>query len=174
MPEARRRYEGSEAEERRLFYVAMTRAKDVLYLSRFRKKQNKFQPSPFLVEVAGGDPPVTTSLLMPEPFVPPTDEQEELPMVSFSELATFEECPLRYRFSTSLGFQPQLVRELGYGRAIHHILRHVAELTVDRRQIGKIQPPMQRGELRYATPPRQREVQVVDVKMDQVELRGSL
>jgi hypothetical protein len=32
-----------------------------------------------------------------------------------------------YRYSSSLGFQPQLVTELGYGRAIHHILRHVAE-----------------------------------------------
>src|SRR5262249_24430584 len=128
-PEARRRYEGSEAEERRLFYVALTRAKDVVYLSRFRKKTNKFQPSPFLVEVAGGEPAVAGSLPLPEPFVPPSDEPEEPPTVSFSELASYEGCPLRYRFSTSFGFRPQLVRELGYGRAIHHILRHVAELT---------------------------------------------
>jgi DNA helicase-2/ATP-dependent DNA helicase PcrA len=127
--EARQRYEGSETEERRLFYVALTRAKDVLYLSRFRKKQNKFQPSPFLVEVAGRDPAVASSLPLPEPFVPPSDEADEPPTVSFSELAAYEGCPLRYRFSTSLGFQPQLVRELGYGRAIHHILRHVAEVT---------------------------------------------
>jgi DNA helicase-2/ATP-dependent DNA helicase PcrA len=128
-PEMRRRYEGSEAEERRLFYVALTRAKDMLYLSRFRKKQNKFQPSPFLAEVAGGDPDVAGSLPLPDPFVPPSDEPEEPPTISFSELASYEGCPLRYRFSTSFGFQPQLVRELGYGRAIHHILRHVAELT---------------------------------------------
>jgi DNA helicase-2/ATP-dependent DNA helicase PcrA len=128
-PEARRRYEGSETEERRLFYVALTRAKDMLYLSRFRKKQNKFQPSPFLVEVGGGDPAVAGSLPMPEPFVPSSDEPDEPPTISFSELASYEGCPLRYRFSTSFGFQPQLVRELGYGKAIHHILRHVAELT---------------------------------------------
>ncbi len=43
------------------------------------------------------------------------DEAEELPTVSFSELAAYEGCPLRYRFSRSLGFQPQLVTELGYG-----------------------------------------------------------
>ena len=128
-PETRRRYEGGETEERRLFYVALTRAKDMLYLSRFRKKQNRFQPSPFLLEVAGGDPAVAATLPLPGPFVPPPDEAEEQPTISFSDLALYEGCPLRYRFSSSLGFQPQLVTELGYGRAIHHILRHVAELA---------------------------------------------
>ena len=128
-PQARRRYEGGEVEERRLFYVAMTRAKDVLYISRFRKKKNRFQPSPFLVEVAGGDPPVSDCLPPPGPFVPPPDEPEEKPTVSFSDLALYEGCPARYRFGTSLGFQPQLVTDLGYGRAIHHILRRVADLT---------------------------------------------
>jgi DNA helicase-2/ATP-dependent DNA helicase PcrA len=128
-PQARRRYEGGEAEERRLFYVALTRAKDMLYLSRFRKKQNRFQASPLLVEVAGGDPPVSHHLPLPGPFVPAPDEPEEQPTISFSELALYEGCPLRFRFSSSLGFQPQLVTELGYGRAIHHILRRVADLT---------------------------------------------
>jgi DNA helicase-2/ATP-dependent DNA helicase PcrA len=128
-PEMRRRYEGGDAEERRLFYVAMTRARDMLYLSRFLRKQNQFKCSPFLREVAGHDPAVTSGLPLSEPFTPPPDEPEELPTISFSELALFEGCPLRYRYSSSLGFQPQLVTELGYGRAIHHILRHVAETT---------------------------------------------
>lgn len=128
-PQARRRYEGGDTEERRLFYVAMTRAKDMLYLSRFRKLTNKFQPSQYLLEIAGGDPPLADPLPLPGPFAPPPDEPEELPTVTFSELALYEGCPLRYRFSTSFGFQPQLVTELGYGRAIHHILRRVADLT---------------------------------------------
>ncbi|HEV3260504.1 MAG TPA: ATP-dependent DNA helicase [Gemmataceae bacterium] len=136
--EARSRYEGGEVEERRLFYVALTRAKDMVYLSRFRKKESRFQASLFLVEVAGGDPAVAGSLPLPEPFVPPKDEAEEVPTVSFSELASYEGCPLRYRFSTSFGFQPQLVRELGYGRAIHHILRHVAELTKKKKALPTV------------------------------------
>src|SRR5205823_2916356 len=98
---ARSRYEGGEAEERRLFYVALTRAKDVSYLSRFRKKTNRFQPSPFLLEVAGGDPDVADKLPLPEPFVPPFDQEDELPTISFSELAAYEDCPLRYRLSNS-------------------------------------------------------------------------
>jgi len=126
---ARRRYEGGEMEERRLFYVGLTRARDALYLSCFRRIKNRSSPSPFLLEVAGGEPECQHTLPLPDPFQPPEHQTEELPTLSFSELAHYESCPLRYRFSSSLGFQPQLVRELGYGRAIHHILRHVAELA---------------------------------------------
>jgi DNA helicase-2/ATP-dependent DNA helicase PcrA len=128
-PAVKKRYEGSDTEERRLFYVALTRAKDVAYLSRFRKKTNKFKPSPFLVEVVGSDPGLANQLPLPPTFTPSTESGDEMPTVSFSELASYEGCPLKYRFSSSLGFQPQLVTELGYGRAIHHILRHIAEVT---------------------------------------------
>lgn len=133
--DARRRYEGSETEERRLFYVAMTRAKDMVYLSRFQRKTNRFKPSAFLLEVAGGDPALSTSLPLPPPFVPLADEADEAPTLSFSDLALYEGCPLRYRLSTSMGFQPQLVTELGYGKAIHHILRRVADLTRAKKKV---------------------------------------
>lgn len=133
---ARQRYEGGEMEERRLFYVGITRARDVLYLSRFRRINNQFKPSIFLEEVAGGDPEYQKKPLpLPDPFTPNEDEVDELPTLSFSDLAHYESCPLRYRLNSSLGFQPQLVRELGYGRAIHHILRHVAELAKDKKRL---------------------------------------
>jgi DNA helicase-2/ATP-dependent DNA helicase PcrA len=110
----------------------------VVYLSRFRKKTKTFKASPFLLEVAGGDPDVSDKLPLPGRFTPPPDEAEELPTLSFSEVAHFEGCPLRYRLGSSLGFQPQLVRELGYGRAIHHILRHVAELARKERRVPSL------------------------------------
>jgi DNA helicase-2/ATP-dependent DNA helicase PcrA len=127
--EARMRYEGSETEERRLFYVGLTRARDALYLSRFHRRTRRFHASTFLLEVAGEDPAMTSSLAVSTLFEPPLDQPEELPTLSFSELALYEGCPLRYRLSTSLGFQPQLVTELGYGKAIHHILRRLADRT---------------------------------------------
>ena len=132
--EVRSRYEGSDTEERRLFYVALTRARDVAYLSRFQRKTNTFKPSQYLLEVCGGDPELVETLPLPPAFTPGPDHGEELPSHSFSELAVYECCPLRFRLSTSLGFQPQLVSELGYGRAIHHILRHVAEVAKARKQ----------------------------------------
>lgn len=131
----RMRYAGGEAEERRLFYVAMTRAKDMLYLSRFRRKTNQFRPSPFLLDVAGDDPDVVDKLPLPPKFQPPADEAEELPTVTFSELALYQDCPLRYRLSSSLGFQPQLATELGYGKTIHHVLRRIADTAREKRRL---------------------------------------
>jgi len=131
----RSRYEGGETEERRLFYVALTRAKDAVYLSRFLRIKNRKRPSPFLVEVAAGDPGVAATLPLPRDFVPPPDDHDELPTISFSELASYEDCPLQYRLSSSFGFQPQLVTELGYGKAIHHILRRVAELAKAKKKL---------------------------------------
>lgn len=135
----RSRYEGGETEERRLFYVALTRAKDVVYLSRFRKIKNRKKPSPFLLEVAGDDPEVTDKLPLPKSFEPPPDDDDDnLPTISFSELASYEDCPLRFRLSSSFGFQPQLATELGYGKAIHHILRRVAEIAKAKKKLPTI------------------------------------
>jgi DNA helicase-2/ATP-dependent DNA helicase PcrA len=127
--EARSRYEGGEADERRLFYVAITRSRDSLYLSWFTKKKNRFRPSPFLTDIAGKIPDVQTTLPLPDHFTPDDEATDEPPTLSFSELALYEGCPLRYRLSSSLGFQPQLATELGYGKAIHHLLRRLADLT---------------------------------------------
>jgi len=125
----RQRYQGSEAEERRLFYVAMTRARDTLYLSCFNRKKNRFKPSRFLLEIAGKTPDLQTTLPLPDPYVPPSDSADDIPTLSFSELAVYEGCPLRYRLNTQIGFQAQLVPELGYGRSIHHVLRRLADET---------------------------------------------
>jgi DNA helicase-2/ATP-dependent DNA helicase PcrA len=41
------RYEGTDDDERRLFYVALTRARDFLSLSTFRRIKNSYPPSPY-------------------------------------------------------------------------------------------------------------------------------
>ena len=41
-------------------------------------------------------------------------------------------------------------------------------------QIGNIEPPMQGRHVRHALTPAQREMQVIDVKMDDIEFRGAL
>jgi DNA helicase-2/ATP-dependent DNA helicase PcrA len=130
--ETRQRYEGGDAEERRLFYVALTRARDCLYLSAFNRINKTFKPSPYLKEVAGGKtPPVRNSL--PLPSAHSTGEDSEVPPleISFSDYALFEDCGYRYRLGSLLGFQQEIAVELGYGKAIHHVLRHVAELARD-------------------------------------------
>jgi DNA helicase II / ATP-dependent DNA helicase PcrA len=86
-----RRYEGSDADERRLFYVAMTRARDWLSLSRHERiTKNRVGASPYHQEVTGHAaetplplPPIETSL-----NVTPADPVT----LTFSELAAYRAC----------------------------------------------------------------------------------
>jgi DNA helicase-2/ATP-dependent DNA helicase PcrA len=126
-PLTRSRYEGTDADERRLFYVGITRAKDVAYLSGFNWISKRKKLSPYLLEVGDGLIPLVESLPIPSSVESSQDKVSDLPNVSFSDLASYEDCPLRFRLSTSFGFQPQLATELGYGKAIHHILRQIAD-----------------------------------------------
>ena len=59
-------------------------------------------------------------------------------MITFSELASFIDCGMAYRLRNLIGFQPRLAPELGYGKAVHHVLRQVAETT---RHTGHVPTP---------------------------------
>jgi DNA helicase-2/ATP-dependent DNA helicase PcrA len=123
------RYEGSDGDERRLFYVAMTRARDWLSLSRHERiTKNRVTASPYHLEITGhaANPP----LPLP-PVVQITREEAEEPVtLTFSELAAYRACGFAYRLRNLLGFQPFLAPELGYGKAVHHVLRAIAEYTL--------------------------------------------
>jgi DNA helicase II / ATP-dependent DNA helicase PcrA len=119
------RYEGSDDEERRLFYVALTRARDWVSLSSHKKvnKQSR-TPSPYILEAqrladVGG---------FATAAVPTSTESPDL-AVSYSELASYADCPQSYLLRNELGFMPPLVAELGYGNAVHHIMRILSEQT---------------------------------------------
>ena len=126
------RYEGGDAEERRLFYVAMTRARDWVSLSRHdRVNVRATKPSPYWSEVAAlsGETDVDHLTI-------PTIEQrstaaDETMQMTFSEIASFLDCGMAHRLRNLLGFQPRLAPELGYGKAVHHVLRMIALHTQD-------------------------------------------
>lgn len=127
----RSRYEGSDADERRLFYVAMTRARDWLSLSWHEKlRVQKAGTSPYYQAIAEvhGDI-VSRPLPLPRIERAAEDESEEPLTLSFSELAAYRACGFSYRLRNVFGFQPFLAPELGYGKAVHHIMRAVAEHT---------------------------------------------
>lgn len=122
------RYEGSDADERRLFYVAMTRARDWLSLSRHeRVTRNRVASSPYHQEVAGFA--AEQPLLIPKADRIIQAEATEPLTLTFSELAAFRSCGFAYRLRSMLGFQPFLAPELGYGKAVHHVMRSIAEHT---------------------------------------------
>jgi len=131
------RYEGSDADERRLFYVAMTRARDCLSISRHvTPNKQRLAPSPYYTDLAHleVDP---ESVVLP-PLEPRTTADDEPITITFSELAQFLDCGMAFRLRNLLGFQPRLAAELGYGKAVHHVLRTVADQT---KRDGRVPSP---------------------------------
>jgi DNA helicase-2/ATP-dependent DNA helicase PcrA len=123
----RQRYEGTDADERRLFYVATTRARDAVLMSSFSLQDNGKNrgASPYYDEVANaynksGTPTSATTK--------GSSGQADL-TITYSELAAFESCPRSYLLKNELGFMPAIQQELGYGNAIHHTMRVLAERT---------------------------------------------
>jgi DNA helicase-2/ATP-dependent DNA helicase PcrA len=119
------RYEGTDADERRLFYVALTRARDWVALSsHLRVDKQGRRPSPYLMECsgfggAGGYPT----------GVDPRDAETPDVAVTYSELAAYLTCPQSYLLRNQLGFQAPIQGEIGYGNAVHHVMRVIAEQT---------------------------------------------
>ncbi len=136
-------------EERRLFYVAMTRAKDKLFLTAAKfygesKRERKL--SPFITEALGEEyvqsvikkttqdsaqqlsllDVFNTTLSLNQQTEEKNISQPLLPpitYISYSHLQTFQTCPLHYKLRYILGLQPSASAALSYGISIHSTLR---------------------------------------------------
>jgi len=123
------RYEGGLEDEKRLFYVAITRARDILCLSYFRKLRSGQRPSDFLNCIASLiDTRLIISNNLPEVRINTHLETEEIQTFSTSEIITYLRCPYLYCLRELWGFKPKLVEALGYGKSLHYCLRHASEL----------------------------------------------
>ncbi|MEK7166220.1 MAG: ATP-dependent DNA helicase [Patescibacteria group bacterium] len=123
-------------EERRLFYVGMTRARDLLYFTAADfygdgKREKKI--SPFVAEVLG-EAAVSTPQFMEvnqlslidwkkneTPKKPPTTHHVNY--LSFSQIETFKTCPLHYKLRYILQVPTPSSPALSFGTSIHGALR---------------------------------------------------
>ncbi len=122
------RYEGSDGDERRLFYVAMTRARDWLSIScHGRITTQRVRPSPYHDELAHLS--VEPEQIQPTAIETGAGDNSDPIALTYSELAGFIDCGMAFRLRDLIGFQPRLAPELGYGKAVHHVMRTVAEAT---------------------------------------------
>ena len=118
-------------EERRLCYVAMTRAMDELVLSTHLSGaggRGRRRPSPFLAEAL--DLPVAKPVVAQDALAPLIDVPRAVPAkanvadlpassFSFSMLEEYIDCPERYRLRHVLGVPTPPHHSLTYGRAMH-------------------------------------------------------
>lgn len=123
------RYEGDLEDERRLFYVAVTRAKDMLIISHFRRILRASKRSRFIDDM---EPNAITNLTDDEPVpdldINPRMPSEEIETFSTGEIVTYGVCPHMYLLREIWGYQPQLDVAIGYGNALHFCLRRAGEL----------------------------------------------
>jgi DNA helicase-2/ATP-dependent DNA helicase PcrA len=123
-------------EERRLFYVAMTRARDGLFLTRavdYGGARDK-KPSRFLIELglAKADQPdrrqrVPTIPRSPRAKAPPIEPAvaeavERKVSFSFTELDTYESCPWKYRYAYVLAVPSGKGPQASFGTTVHATL----------------------------------------------------
>jgi DNA helicase-2/ATP-dependent DNA helicase PcrA len=127
-------------EERRLFYVAMTRAKDGLFLTsaedyggRRRKKISRF-----LIELGFDQPTTAPTLKRIKEIELKPDEKIEHPLsnytvpsiFSFSQLEAYYKCPQQYKFAHILRLPIFGKAVMSFGKTIHATLeKFMAELT---------------------------------------------
>ena len=122
-------------EERRLFYVACTRAKEGLFLSwadNYGGKRLK-KPSGFIKElgIKNQDVKAETKLLTlfdfePQTVTPISNIQYPISspkFVSYSQLETFSQCPLKYKYRYVLRLPTPPSHALSFGQTIHRTLR---------------------------------------------------
>lgn len=124
------RYESDVDDERRLFYVAVTRAKDILVVSHFTKLTKNVSRSQFIEDM---DFRLAISLndgdSIPSVSVHSGTVSDEIQTFSASEVVTFDICPYMYLLRELWGYQPQLNPAIGYGNGMHYCLKRASELV---------------------------------------------
>lgn len=113
--------------ERRLMYVAVTRAERFLFISRSGPRTSKFikELSP-LVRTAGGMvTDDTEGVLNALKYAPKEHRRDVRISTSFSDLRYYLECPHDFYLRKVLGFAPTIDQAFGYGRGVHNLMRAI-------------------------------------------------
>lgn len=138
------------AEERRLFYVAMTRPKDRLVMTWARDVGGRRarKASPFLLEALDrpradssafrASPLVALERFAPPPQIPSTPRElgpERMLNLSFRQIDDYLTCPLKYKFIHILRVPIEKHHSVAYGRALHEA---ISEYLLGRKEGRKV------------------------------------
>lgn len=128
------RFESSLEDERRLFYVAVTRSQKMLYLSRAYRNKFEQQESPFLKESRRSDFIISDKqedYSGRDHTTPTPGDRRDSMVLNFSVLKNFFECPYRFKLAALYGFSSPLSIRIGYGNSIHNVLMELHKNALD-------------------------------------------
>ncbi len=149
--------------ERRLMYVALTRAERFLLISHSGNQTSRFvKQLRDIVPQSGGIVTDDSEKLLHDLKYAPKEHRRDVRLsTSFSDLRYYLECPHDFYLRKVLGFAPTIDQAFGYGRGVHNLMRAVhsnpkkwAELAKDCPKLeAEIQKLVDRGlfYLRYTT-----------------------
>ncbi len=128
-------------DERKLFYVAATRARELLILGTADVVNKRGGgPSPFLSEMLGQDLHAAADLsqaYVAEVESHPVASAGPRERVSFTQLAYFLQCPVRYKFAVVYGLELPRPDPVDFGTNVHRALLRIHE----RAQSGRVPSP---------------------------------
>lgn len=141
-----------EQEERRLFYVGMTRAADCLFLTAadYYGEKRKSRISPFVFE-ALGEKNLTNKISSPLSLaeqlsifkLEETTEKEEKeekfilpPKISFSQLETFEHCPAQFYYAYLKRLPTPPTGNQNFGSTIHKTLLNFYQAVLNNQEVS--------------------------------------
>lgn len=121
------RYAGGEANERRLYYVALTRAKKFLFATSHQISIGNTKitgvhafftalPDKYFITANIADPTKRKACSTDR-----VDSDLRFP-TNYSELSYYLSCSYDYRMRFVYGFNPELVQALGYGKQVHNLI----------------------------------------------------
>jgi DNA helicase-2/ATP-dependent DNA helicase PcrA len=115
-------------DERRLMYVALSRAERYLFVTCSGSQHSSFRRElePLVSEV-GGIVPDNPSVVPGAIDLKPGERDPEAQRLvsSFSDLRYYIECPHDFYLRKVLGFAPSIDQAFGYGRGVHNIMRAI-------------------------------------------------
>lgn len=134
------RFLNQAQDERRLYYVAMTRAKKYLFITSAEYKINGKRRSSrnFLFDEIPRKHFITDSI--PDPTKRKAckhdgiSEEIRFP-TSYSELAYYLNCGYDYKMRFLFGFNPGIVPQLGFGKQVHNIINLLHKEYEDTKKI---------------------------------------
>ena len=124
-----RRYMGGVEDERRLFYVAVTRAQKFLHMTWAPTQGNKQAqaPSDFFTEVLASKyvKRRRQDYASRQRIAPAPRSSVANVVLSFSDMKYFFECPYQFKLRILYGFNAPLAESLGFGKSLHDALAEV-------------------------------------------------
>ncbi len=126
-------------EEENLFYVAMTRARDLLILSNFKKydSDRNISPSEFLEEVQSKTKRFDKDKIFDIKIADKEEENIDVKLIDYSAISAFIDCQERFKLNYVYGFRAQQIFQQKVGTIYHNAIAKINQKLSDKEKINE-------------------------------------